>query len=78
MFVESCFLHCPLLFTMQSRLLMTLKKKPFENIVGKEENASLSTMFSTLPKTNINFFNHIYFVVCKCFQFWPVQNFVVW
>ena len=25
------------LFTTQSRLLMTLEKKPFENIVGKEK-----------------------------------------
>ena len=27
------------IFTTQSRLLMTLKKKAFENIVGKGENA---------------------------------------
>ena len=27
------------LFTTQFRLLITLKKKPFENIVGTEENA---------------------------------------
>ena len=27
------------LFSTQSQLLMTMKKKPFENIVGKEENA---------------------------------------
>ena len=26
-------------FTSQSQLLMTLKKKPFENIVGKGHNA---------------------------------------
>ena len=24
------------------------------------------------------FLSYIYFVVCKCFQFGPVQNFVVW
>ena len=40
---------------------MTLRKKPFEKIVGKGENAvnpafsPLSTMFSTLLKTNFNF-----------------------
>ena len=41
-------------FTTQSRLLMTLWKNPFENIVGKGENAGnqhfllFPTMFSTL------------------------------
>ena len=40
---------------------MTLEKQPFENILGKGENAgnqhffSFSTMFSNLPKTNFNF-----------------------
>ena len=34
------------------------------------------TMFSTLLKTEIIFF--VTFVVCKCFQFGLVQNFVVW
>ena len=29
-------------------------KKPFQNMVGKGENA-FPTMFSTLPKTNFNF-----------------------
>ena len=47
--------------TMPSRLLTTLRKKPFENLVGKGENAGnyhfspFPTMFSTLSKTNINF-----------------------
>ena len=50
-----------LFFTTQSRLLTTLKKGPFENIVGKEENAGnqhfllYSIMFSTPPKANFSF-----------------------
>ena len=62
---------------------MTLYEKPFENIVGKGENAGnqhflfLPTMFSTFPKIKFNFSSHTYFVVCKCFQFGPVKNFVV-
>ena len=41
--------------------LMTLRKRPFENIVGKGENGGnqhfllLSTIFSTLPKSKFNF-----------------------
>ena len=44
------------LFGTQSRLLMTLYmyKNPFENIVGKGENAG-NHMFSTLSKRNFNF-----------------------
>ena len=44
--------------TTQSQLLMTLKKDPFENIVGKKENAGnqyflfFPTMFSILSRTN--------------------------
>ena len=40
---------------------MTLGKKAFENIAGKRENAGnqhflfFPKMFSTLPKTNLNF-----------------------
>ena len=39
---------------------MTLRKRPFENIVGKGENAGYAfshfpTMFSILPKKNVNF-----------------------
>ena len=45
-------------FTTQSQLLMTLRKMPFENIVGKGENAGnqhflLFTMFSTLSRTKM-------------------------
>ena len=32
-------MFCYLIFTTQSRLLMTLKKKALENTVGKGENA---------------------------------------
>ena len=35
-------------------------------------------MFSTLPKTNINFWGYIYCVICKYFEFGQVQNFAVW
>ena len=46
---------------MQSRLLLTLRKTPLENIVGKGENAGkpafspFPTMFSTVSKTNFDF-----------------------
>ena len=53
---------------------MTLKKMPFEKTVGKGENTARPTIFSTFPKTDLTC-KIIYFVVCKYFQFWPVQNF---
>ena len=62
-----------LLFTTQSRLLTTVRKKPFEN-VGKGEKcwypafSPFPTMFSTLPKPNFNCYN-IYFVICKLLSF---------
>ena len=46
-----------LLFTTQSQVLMFLKRRAFENIVGKGENAGnchffpLLTIFSTIAKT---------------------------
>ena len=46
------------LFTTQYPLLMTLKNKPFENIVGKGENAAFSpfpAMFSTHSKKKFCF-----------------------
>ena len=49
--------------SLQSRLFLTLYKKPCENIVGKGENAGnhhfspFPTLFSILPKTNFNFSN---------------------
>ena len=51
------------LYTTQSRLLMTLSKKPFENIVGKGENTGYQSQKEFL------FLSYIYFVVCKCFEF---------
>ena len=59
------------------RLLTTLYKKYFENIAGKEEIAGNQHLLHSpqcfLPFLNqIQFFSHLYFVVCKCFQlvFW--------
>ena len=57
------------LFTMQSHGLLTLRKKPFENIVGKGENAVTSifsfflNVFYSLQNI-FKIFSHIYFVVC--------------
>ena len=63
------------LFITQSRFLTTLGKTPFENIVGKGENAG-NQHFLLFPRCFLPFPNrnsiHIYFVVCKCFQFGPV------
>ena len=63
--------------------LMTLKEKPFENIMGKGESAGyqhsllFDSMFLTHPKENL-FLNYIYFVVCKCLLLGLVQKFVFW
>ena len=47
----------PSSFTTQSRLLTTLNERPYENIVGKGENAGNQhfPMFSTLSNTNCMF-----------------------
>ena len=67
--------------------ILTLRKKPFENIVGKGENAGYQHVTSIFSFSNHVFYhikdrNHhlcfVYFVVCKCFQFGHIQNFVVW
>ena len=47
----------PSLFTTQSRPLTTLKKKPFENIVEKGENAG----------------NQLFLFCPQCFQPFPKQ-----
>ena len=53
-------------FTTQSRLLTTLRKKPFENIVGKRENACnqrvlfLPKCFSIFPERTSNFQLHLF------------------
>ena len=76
-------MKCTYLFTTRSRHLTTLKQMAFENIVEKGENAGNQHLllfpqcFLPFPR-QISIFSHIYFVVCKCFQFGPVQNFVVW
>ena len=61
----------------QSQILTTLGKKPFEYIIGKEENAGnqhflLFPPCFYLSKYNFQFFSHIYFVNCKFFHFGPV------
>ena len=68
----------------KSQLLTTLRKKAFENIVGKGEYAGnqhfllFPTMFSTLPKLDFGFLKPIYFAICRCFQFGQLRNFVSW
>ena len=53
---------------------MTLRKKPFEYIMGKGKNAGylhftpFPTVFSTLTKDSNHHFNNIQYVVCKCFK----------
>ena len=60
-------------FTTQTQLLTTLKKKSFENIVGKGENA-VSSIFSFFQdifyqsQKEFLFLIYIYFVICKCFE----------
>ena len=58
-------------------LKFCLYEKPFENIVEKGENAGNPYFFlfhSVFYPSHykFQFFSHIYFVVCKCFQFGPV------
>ena len=54
-----------------------------EKIVGKGENAGyqhfLLFLQCFLPShKQISIMSYIYFLVCICFQFGPVQNFVLW
>ena len=69
--------------TTQSRLLTTIEKKAFENIVGKGENADnqyfvlFSHCFLLIPQQT-SILSHIYFVVCKSFQFGAFLNFAAW
>ena len=55
---------------------MTLRKKPFENIVGKGENAGNQHFLlfpRFLPLTNQILIVHLQlFVVCKCLEVGPV------
>ena len=64
----------------QSRLSTTLRKKPFENIVGKVENAGYQhflfpIMFSNYAKTNFEFFNCIYFCHLQMLSIWASVKF---
>ena len=60
------------MFTTKSRLLTTLKKEAFQNILGKGENAGnqhfllFPKCFLPFPK-QIHFLSEIHFVVCNCF-----------
>ena len=70
-------------FTAQSRLITTLRKKPFENIVGKGENAGNQHFLIFLPyflpiPQQISIFSHIYFVICSCCQVGTFYKFVIW
>ena len=57
---------------------MTLRKEALENVWGKGENAGnqhlllFSKCFLSFQKHILNFLSHIYFVLCKSFQFGPV------
>ena len=55
---------------------MTQQKEPFENSMGKGENAGNQLFFLThnvfYPSQNeFEFFSNRDFVVCKCFEFGP-------
>ena len=70
--------------TTQFQLLTPVGKRPFENNVGKGENAGnqpflLShNVFCFIKDINHHFTSHVSFVDCNCFQFGQVKNFVVW
>ena len=70
-------------FTTQCWLLTTLGKRPFETL-WKKEKMLVTSIFSFshnvfYPSLNkYQFFCHIYYVVCKCFQFRQVSHFVIW
>ena len=78
--------------TTQFELLTLVGKRPFENNVGKGENAGnqpflLShNVFCFIKDINHHFTSHVSFVVCNCFQFvdcncfqfGQVKSFVVW
>ena len=48
-----------------------------ENMVGKGIFSFSHNVFYQSQKEFL-FFSDIYFVVCKCFEYGPVENFVVW
>ena len=60
-FVLSCrknMVHNDEFFTIQSQILMTIRKKAFENIVGNEENEALPSINKS------EFSTYIHFVIC--------------
>ena len=72
------------LITTQSRLFMTLRKKPFENIVGKGENAvyqhflHFPQCFLPFPEQILIVWSHLF---CRLQILWiwtPVWNVFVW
>ena len=57
--------------TIKFRVLLTLKMKTFENIVGKGENTCILSIFLYIFYCNEDRTHHlnlIYFIVEKCFQ----------
>ena len=68
-------LHFIYPFPKQSRVFMTHRKKPFENTVGKGENAGnqhflfFSTMFSIIQEKNLAILATSKLSSAKCFQF---------
>ena len=72
------------LFTTQSRLSTTLRKNPFENIVGKGENAGnhsgfllFSQCFLLIPK-RISVFQLDLFCRLQLLPIWTSLKIVVW
>ena len=72
------------LFTTQSRLFTTLKKKYFENIVGKGENAGnqhfllFSQCFLLITKRFSVFKLHLLLLSANTLNFDPSKTFIVW
>ena len=65
-------IHEHLTITKQSLLLSTLRKNPFENIVGKGENAG-NQHFLLFLQCFLSFPKHI-LAACKCFQIGHIEN----
>ena len=64
----------------EKKRMLVYRQRTLENNVGKRENSPLSHSVSTFSQTRWPSFEPhlIWFVVCKCFQFWQIQNFVIW
>ena len=52
-------------------------KEAFWNILDKGENAS-NQHFLFFSQSEFQFLSHTYFVICELFQFWQIENSVVW